>query len=215
MEWPWEWNLSWSGIGAMLGIVIALASLVVSFLSHRASERSARASEDSATAAKQSVAIQRGQWQETKEARLYVQYWRGGIGVSPPPGIRPVSLKVRNEGGGPAFDLRAMSFTSNPKMMISSISGTSTLGPSEETELHFQMPNPFVESHTFFWEAVISYRDGIGDHRLRLVHRLDSPSNPSSTATRIVLASALLDDSPHFQHPSDAGTGWLALPEDT
>jgi hypothetical protein len=219
-----EWNpLNWGTSGttaavAIVSAVISLLALGANLWSAKAASRSADSSEEAAKSAEESVSIQREQWSEGKEARLYAKFWHDWEALKRTPlkaGESQFTLAVRNEGRSPAFDLGASSNTPISKTGVST-SALSRLNPHEETNLNFRFPDPFVAEEVFFWKVSISYRDGHGAHKFVIVHRLENDTRPNSATSvnSILVASALLDGKPHFQHPSNAGEGRLALPLD-
>lgn len=207
MEWPWEWNLPWNGIGVGAGIVIALASLVVSVRSHKASERSARASEISADAAKRAVAIQEREHFHSRVANLLILNARTYIkrpleGVARIGGPPPFHFLVRNTGGSEAFDL-SPSISSDLGLKAPS-RYKKIIGPSEEamfggyTEFDYlAIRAPDHTQATF----TLSYQDDSGSHMLTAVFELTFERGKAHEA---IILSVMLDGKPHHQHPGSA-----------
>lgn len=201
MDWLDVGGWKWTAIGTVVGMLIALGSLVVSILSRKASERSAsasersaRASEESADAARRAVTIQEQEHIHSQTAKLQIFDARtfmyhgvdGANQVGAPPGFR---FSLRNLGGSGAFDLRS-SLESGIDLLLRRHG--STLGPSEETfsvsevdgRVALSAPKPSRATYS------LSYRDRLGPHMLEAIFELEFEIGKNIPAT---IVSVTLD----------------------
>lgn len=205
MELPWNWT--WNGVGAVVAIAIAMASLGVSFRSHRASERSAKASEISADAAKRAVAIQEREHFHSRVANLLIlnasTYIKRPLeGVARIGGPPPFHFLVRNTGGSEAFDL-SPSISSDLGLKAPSRYKKS-IGPSEEAMFGGYTEFDYLAIHAPDHTRAtfnLSYQDDSGSHLLTAVFELTFERGKEIPAT---ILSVTLDGKPHHQHPESA-----------
>lgn len=217
MDWPDIGGWQWTVIGTMVGILIALASLVVSFRSHRASERSAGASEESAKAATESVDIQRRQWQESKAADFRILNTSVSYDNKSDDTPEILTVRVRNHGAGDAFGVEAWIKTRGVEKYrwsrdIGEIASHATSDISFECSALKPLPAPL------HFKFCISYHD-YQEHLLELTYCMISKGKRIPT-----LVAVHIDGTLHYDHPRDPQTeesreaaellGLLPIPDD-